>query len=177
MYINIYTYVYTYIYMCIYTYTYVYTYVCAYIYMCIYTLCTFYIYIHIFIYTYTYIYLCVYVCVCARAYVYDVYMCVCCAKVFWDISIHALATDPQSLTQTWAPVELTLYFLSASTITLSWYSDMHLQSNYFGNQYLERCGFNTSWGNSLSIGGWIMWLSVIQHKEKDLTKYWDLTET
>ena len=32
-------------------------------------------------------------------------------------------------------------------------------------------------GNSPSIGGWIVWAPVIQHKERSLTKYWNLTET
>ena len=32
-------------------------------------------------------------------------------------------------------------------------------------------------GNSLSIGGWILLPPIIQHKEKSLTKHWDLTET
>ena len=31
-------------------------------------------------------------------------------------------------------------------------------------------------GNSPSIGGWIVWPLVIQHKQKNLTKYWDLCE-
>ena len=32
-------------------------------------------------------------------------------------------------------------------------------------------------GNSPWIGGWIRWPPVIQHNERSLTKYWDLTET
>ena len=32
-------------------------------------------------------------------------------------------------------------------------------------------------GNSPSIGEWIVWPPVIQHKDRSLTKYWDLTET
>ena len=32
-------------------------------------------------------------------------------------------------------------------------------------------------GNSPSIGGWIVRPPVIQHQERSLTKYWDLTET
>ena len=32
-------------------------------------------------------------------------------------------------------------------------------------------------GYSPTIGGWITWLIVIQHKDRSLTKYWDLTET
>ena len=31
-------------------------------------------------------------------------------------------------------------------------------------------------GNSPSLGGVIVWPSVIQHKEKGLTKYWDQAE-
>ena len=31
-------------------------------------------------------------------------------------------------------------------------------------------------GNSPSLGGWIVWQHVIQHKERSLTKYWDLTK-
>ena len=30
-------------------------------------------------------------------------------------------------------------------------------------------------GNSLSIGGWIVWAPVIQHKERSLSRYWDIT--
>ena len=30
--------------------------------------------------------------------------------------------------------------------------------------------------NRPSIGGWIVWPPVIQHKERSLTKYWDLPE-
>ena len=32
-------------------------------------------------------------------------------------------------------------------------------------------------GNSTSLGGWIVWPPVVQHKEKDLTKNWNLIET
>ena len=32
-------------------------------------------------------------------------------------------------------------------------------------------------GNSLSIGGCIVWPPVIQGKDRTLIKYWDLTET
>ena len=32
-------------------------------------------------------------------------------------------------------------------------------------------------GDRPSIGGWIMWPPVIQHKEKNLTKYWNTAET
>ena len=32
-------------------------------------------------------------------------------------------------------------------------------------------------GNSPSIGWWIVRPSVIQHKERNLTKYWEPTET
>ena len=32
-------------------------------------------------------------------------------------------------------------------------------------------------GNSPSIGGWILWPTVIQQKERSLNKYWDLNET
>ena len=31
-------------------------------------------------------------------------------------------------------------------------------------------------GKSSSIGGWIVWPPLIQHKERSVTKYWDLTE-
>ena len=30
--------------------------------------------------------------------------------------------------------------------------------------------------NSSLIGGWIVWPPVIPHKEKNLTKYWDVIE-
>ena len=30
--------------------------------------------------------------------------------------------------------------------------------------------------NSSSIGGWVLWPPVIQHYDRTLTKYWDLTE-
>ena len=32
-------------------------------------------------------------------------------------------------------------------------------------------------GSSPSRGGWIVWPPVIKHKERNLTKYWDLAET
>ena len=32
-------------------------------------------------------------------------------------------------------------------------------------------------GSIPSIGGWIAWPTLIQHKKKNLSKYWDLTET
>ena len=31
-------------------------------------------------------------------------------------------------------------------------------------------------GSSPSIGGWIAWPPKIQHKVRNLTKYWDLTK-
>ena len=32
-------------------------------------------------------------------------------------------------------------------------------------------------GNSASIGGWIEYPPSIQHRERSLTEYWDLTES
>ena len=32
-------------------------------------------------------------------------------------------------------------------------------------------------GGSPSISDWIVWPPIIQHKERNLTKYWDPTET
>ena len=39
---------------------------------------------------------------------------------------------------------------------------------------LGQCEIDASWGNSPSIGGWTVWPRVIQHKERNLTKYWHL---
>ena len=31
--------------------------------------------------------------------------------------------------------------------------------------------------NSPSLGGWIVWPPLMQHKSRSLTKYWDLADT
>ena len=54
---------------------------------------------------------------------------------------------------------------------------MHLRSTYFGGRILDGAGLIPGGGNSPSIGGWIVWPAVIQHKERNLSKYWNLAVT
>ena len=43
-------------------------------------------------------------------------------------------------------------------------------------KFRNRVGLIIVEGKSSAVGGWIVWLPLIQHKERSVTKYWDLTE-
>ena len=47
----------------------------------------------------------------------------------------------------------------------------------FRGRIAERCVFDTSWGDNHSTGGQFAGPILIQHKQKNLNKYWGLTQT
>ena len=57
---------------------------------------------------------------------------------------------------------------------------MHLLSSYFGGKIFERCGFDMNINirvQSPTTHGWMVLLPVIEHKERNVIKYWNLSET
>ena len=58
------------------------------------------------------------------------------------------------------------------------FSGMPLWSSYFGGNILERVGKVPVGVNSSSVGGWwIVWTPVVQRKNRNLSKWWEQTET
>ena len=57
---------------------------------------------------------------------------------------------------------------------------MHLLSSYFGGKIFERCGFDMNINIRIqcpTTDGWMVLLPVIEHKERNVIKYWNLSET
>ena len=54
-----------------------------------------------------------------------------------------------------------------------WYQKLSVETGEFRNSV----GLIPVKGKIPSVGGWIMWPPVIQHKERYLSKYWDQAET
>ena len=119
----------------------------------------------------------------------------------WNLLLHALYSWPHALSGDWAlsvfssvlPV-LTRSFSQNKLLTFSDFGIKSRHSNYVGvvltgvvactcNPGILDAEFRNSVGsmpvgdNSPSVWGWIVWPYLSRHKERSLTKHWDLTET